>query len=168
MNIVGSRRSIGRVHNVQFSPKFSPKKNFLSQSCAENTKFRCQRKPHYMQGWRKSGLGTWSLVFRANRSFFRERKSNSLFSLFLQRLTRANSSRHTFQMSDMSKSLSSLFLCKSNGSKSHLLQRARRAMKSNSLFWFGLKKEKSIVKRTNLKRINLKKSESILKRVNQS
>ena len=123
MNIVGSRRSIGRVHNVQFSPKFSPKKNFLSQSCAENTKFRCQRKSHYMQGWRKSGLGTWSLVFRANRSFFRERKSNSLFSLFLQRLTRANSSRHTFQMSDRSKSLSSLFRScrsfkKSEGSKS--------------------------------------------------
>ena len=49
-----------------------------------------------------------------------------------------------------------------------LLQRARRAMKSNSFFCFGHKNGKSMVRRTNLKQIPLKKSKSLFHRVGNS
>ena len=54
-----------------------------------------------------------------------------------------------------------IFFCKERQEQFPLLQRTRRAMKSDSLFCFGHKKWKSMVKRTNLKRITLKKSKSI-------
>ena len=95
MNIVGSRRSIGRVHNVQFSPKFSQKKTSYLSHVPKIQNFVVSESPiickvNENQGWE---LDLWFFVRIAR--FLESERAISCF--------------HFFAKSDKSKSLSPHF-----------------------------------------------------------
>ena len=161
MNIVGSRRSIGRVHNVQFSPKFSQKKTSYLSHVPKIQNFVVSESPIICkvdenQGWE---LDLWFFVRIAR--FLESERAIRCFHFFCKEWQEQIALATLFKWATGASHSHRSFYVRATGVKVIFYKEREERWRAIHSFDLGLKRRKVLWK----ERIW---SESILKRVNQS